>query len=64
MAGKFESVEQCLEKNVPEDELKELKRILYGNPCRYSKVTKNTFKGHGVSMILAHAKKDFHFGLL
>jgi beta-ureidopropionase len=34
MAGKFESLEKCLEKNVPEDELKEVKRILYGNPCR------------------------------
>ncbi len=35
MAGKFESVEKCLEKHVPEDELKEVKRILYGKPCRY-----------------------------
>ena len=34
MAGKFESVETCLEKNVPEDELKEVKRILFGKACR------------------------------
>jgi hypothetical protein len=33
MAGKFESVEKCLEKHVPKDELKEVKRILYGKPC-------------------------------
>ncbi|XP_027233011.2 beta-ureidopropionase [Penaeus vannamei] len=30
MAGQFASVEECLEKNVPEQELKEVKRILYG----------------------------------
>lgn len=30
MAGQFSSVEECLEKNVPEQELKEVKRILYG----------------------------------
>jgi hypothetical protein len=34
MEGKFESLEKCLEKNLPEDELKEVKRILYGKPCR------------------------------
>ena len=33
MAGKFESLEKSLEKNVPEDELNEVKRILYGKPC-------------------------------
>ncbi|XP_063594645.1 beta-ureidopropionase-like [Penaeus indicus] len=30
MAGQFASVEECLEKNIPEQELKEVKRILYG----------------------------------
>ncbi|XP_042875074.1 beta-ureidopropionase-like [Penaeus japonicus] len=30
MAGQFASIEECLEKNIPEQELKEVKRILYG----------------------------------
>ncbi|CAL4111368.1 unnamed protein product, partial [Meganyctiphanes norvegica] len=35
MAGEFVSLESCLEKNIPEQELKEVKRILYGRelPC-------------------------------
>lgn len=30
MSGEFSSLEQCLEKHIPEQELKEVKRILYG----------------------------------
>jgi len=30
----MESVEACLEKYVPENELAEVKRVMYGNPCR------------------------------
>ena len=56
MGGKFESVEACLEKNVPEDELKELKRVLYGKACRlgpdvYTYVPLCTRKMHGGMLI-------------
>ena len=30
MAGEIVSVDQCLENHLPEQELKEVKRILYG----------------------------------
>lgn len=38
MAEGFESLDKCLEKHIPAEELKEVKRILYGNPARYGKV--------------------------
>ncbi|KAK3750642.1 hypothetical protein QZH41_012832, partial [Actinostola sp. cb2023] len=34
MAEGFVSLDDCLEKNIPPEELKEVKRILYGNPAR------------------------------
>ncbi|KAK7072101.1 Beta-ureidopropionase, partial [Halocaridina rubra] len=30
MSGELASIEQCLEKHIPEEQLKEVRRILYG----------------------------------
>jgi hypothetical protein len=34
MAAKVVSLENCLEKHIPPEELKEVKRILFGKPAR------------------------------
>lgn len=53
----FKSLEECLEKHIPADELKEVKRILYGRSDEWVENKKNFhfvffFFGKGNSIIL------------
>lgn len=43
MSGEFVSLESCLEKHIPPQELEEVKRVLYGKPVRYAALERCEF---------------------